>query len=402
MLGLIIIVYRVFNLSWELGFQQIHKSGYHISSTLVLLEVRDLYWHYNSKIAILPVVFAAVSMAKKKISIKDIATTLGISITTVSFILNGKAREKRISEELTKKVTEYIKEVNYQPSHLAQSLRSGKSKVLVLMVEDISNYFFAAIARLIEEKAYRNGYKIIYCSTENKPEKAAELITTFKVRNVDGFIITPTPKLEPTIQLLIDEEYPVILFDRWMPEVPCSYVIVENKKSAFDGTTHLIKNRCKNIALVTVTSDQSQMEDRKNGYLEAMGMYNLDPHVYEIPYHHIVNQTAAENIQEFIESMPNLDGLFFSTNYLAFEGLKAIGNLGIEIPGKLAIVAFDDHYFFSLYRPQITAIAQPIEELAESLINGILQQLEEPDNKTITAKILDTQLCVRQSSFLKS
>jgi LacI family transcriptional regulator len=341
-------------------------------------------------------------MAKKKISIKDIANTLGISITTVSFILNGKAREKRISEELTQKVTDYIKEVNYQPSHLAQSLRSGKSKVLVLMVEDISNHFFAAIARLIEEKAYKNGYKIIYCSTENKPEKAIELISTFKVRNVDGFIITPTPQLAPTIQQLIDEEYPVILFDRWIPEVQCSYVVVENKKSAFEGAVHLIKNLCKNIAFVTVVSDQSQMEDRKNGYLEAMALYDLEPYVFELPYHHISDQTAAESILQFIKSKPELDGIFFSTNYLAFEGLEAIGNLNIEIADSLAMLTFDDHYFFSLFRPQISAIAQPIEELAESLINGLLLQLEQPENKTITTKILQNQLCVRQSSFLKS
>jgi LacI family transcriptional regulator len=350
----------------------------------------------------LPIVFAAISMAKKKISIKDIANTLGISITTVSFILNGKAREKRISEELTKKVTDYIKEVNYQPSHLAQSLRSGKSKVLVLMVEDISNHFFATIARLIEEKAYRNGYKIIYCSTENNPDKAIELISTFKARNVDGFIITPTPQLAFTIQQLLDEEYPVILFDRWMPEVNCSYVIVENKNSAFDGTVHLIKNHCKNIALISVESDQTQMEDRKNGYLEAMNMYNLPPHVFELPYSHISDETAAAKIQQYIESMPRLDGLFFSTNYLAFEGLKAIRNLGIEISGSLAILTFDDHYFFSLFQPQISAIAQPIEELAEALINGILTQLEEPENKTISKITLENQLYIRESSFLKS
>jgi LacI family transcriptional regulator len=341
-------------------------------------------------------------MAKKKISIKDIANTLGVSITTVSFILNGKAREKRISEELTKKVTEYIKKVNYQPSHLAQSLRSGKSKVLVLMVEDISNHFFATIARLIEEKAYRNGYKIIYCSTENNPEKAKELISTFKARNVDGFIITPTPKLAPTIQQLIDEEFPVILFDRWMPEVSCSYVTVENKKSAFDGTVHLIKNHCKNIALISVESDQSQMEDRKSGYLEAMAMYNLTPHVFELPYHHFTDQTAVAKIQQYIESMPHLDSLFFSTNYLAFEGLQAIRKLGIEIADTLAVLTFDDHYFFSLYQPQISAIAQPIEELAESLINGILTQLEGPESKTVTTRILENHLFIRESSSLKS
>jgi LacI family transcriptional regulator len=119
---------------------------------------------------------------------------------------------------LTKKVEDYIEEVGYKPSYLAQSLRLGKSKVIVFMVEDISNQFFSSIARLIEEKAYNNGYKIIYCSTDNDNSKAKELIDTFKMRNVDGFIITPTVGLERTVQSLIQDDFAVVLFDRWMPK----------------------------------------------------------------------------------------------------------------------------------------------------------------------------------------
>lgn len=340
-------------------------------------------------------------MAKKKISIKDIAEALGISITTVSFILNGKAREKRISDELTFKVQEYIKKIGYKPSHIAQSLRLGKSKIIVLMVEDISNQFFASIARLIEEKAYKNGYKIIYCSTDNDTDKTKELIATFKMRNVDGFIITPTPGLEDIVGELLEEDIAVVLFDRWMPEVDCSYVVVENKSSAKEATEHLIEQGCKNLGFVTVDSDQTQMLDRLEGFQEALKGSKVQSTILKVKFHTISEQDASQKILEFLTAHPELDGVFFSTNYLAFEGLHALIKLGKKIPDQIKVLSFDDHYFFNLFQPPVTAIEQPIEDIAETLMDTILKQLE--DGKlTVNKKIvLPNKLNVRKSSVSK-
>src|ERR1700712_5634997 len=134
---------------------------------------------------------------KKKLSINDIAAQLKISKTTVSFILNGRAKEKRISDELVQIVLKQVEKVGYKPSSLAKSLRTGKSKTIGLMVEDISNPFFAGIARLIEDRAYKNGYKILYCSVDSNVEKTRELISTFRDRHVDGYIIAAPEGIEP-------------------------------------------------------------------------------------------------------------------------------------------------------------------------------------------------------------
>ncbi|MCL6258288.1 LacI family transcriptional regulator [Aquiflexum sp. TKW24L] len=341
-------------------------------------------------------------MPKKKISIKDIARSLGISITTVSFILNGKAKEKRISDELTLKVEEYIKHVGYRPSHLAQSLRLGKSKVIVFMVEDISNQFFASIARKIEEKAYKNGYKIIYCSTDNDPDKAKALIDTFKVRSVDGFIITPTPDLESTITELIEEDFAVLLFDRWIPSIDCSYVVVENEKSAFEATSHLIQNGCMNIGFVTVASDQIQMIDRLEGYGKAIEAHGQNKKVLMLPFHHLSENSASHKIQQFVKSNTDLDALFFATNYLAFEGLQALNNLKKQIPNDLLVVSFDDHYFFTLFQPNISAIEQPLETIAEKLMEGMLKMLNGNGDPKLDFKIiLPNTLHIRESSDFK-
>ncbi|AFL84822.1 transcriptional regulator [Belliella baltica DSM 15883] len=341
-------------------------------------------------------------MVRKKTSIKDIAKALGVSITTISFIINGKAEEKRISKEMVKKVEDYVAKVGYRPNHLAQSLRSGKSKVLVLMVEDISNSFFSNIARLIEEKAFKNDYKIIYCSTENSTEKAKELIHTFKSRNVDGFIITPTADLKFEIENLIKENFGVILFDRWIPGLDCSHVIVENRRSSFEATQHLIDTGAKKIIFITVSSDQTQMQDRLKGYLEALELANLSPFVFEEPFHSSSEEFMGDQIKEFLLNHPDADALFFATNYLAFEGLHAIRKLELRIPEDLQVLAFDDHFFFSLYQPSISAIAQPLEGIAEKLMEGILNQLDENiESKTFKVELAN-QFVPRKSTFSKS
>jgi len=128
-------------------------------------------------------------MKNKAVSMQNIADQLKISISTVSFVLNGKAKEKHISAALTQKVLAYAKSVNYRPNKIAQSLRTGKSNLLVFMVEDISDGYFSKLASAFEGLAYNEGYKVIFCSNENNDDKAMELINFFCHWQADGFII---------------------------------------------------------------------------------------------------------------------------------------------------------------------------------------------------------------------
>src|ERR1044071_5908470 len=124
---------------------------------------------------------------KKKLSIHDLAKQLGVSATTISFVINGKASEKGISEQLEERVRKHIQKVGYKPNLLAQSLRTGKSKIIGMMLEDISDPFFSEIARGVEINAYNHGYKIFYVSTENDTKKTKDLLQVFRDRQVDGY-----------------------------------------------------------------------------------------------------------------------------------------------------------------------------------------------------------------------
>lgn len=151
---------------------------------------------------------------QKRLSIKAIAKDLNISPTTISFVLNNKALDKRISPALIDRVKEHIEKIGYHPNQMAQSLRTGKSKMIVFMVEDISNPFFSTMAKVIEQRLFREDYTTIYCSTDNGADKTRRLIRQFNDLSIDGYIIAP-PKDFNTCEFdqLIAGAKPVVLFN---------------------------------------------------------------------------------------------------------------------------------------------------------------------------------------------
>lgn len=336
---------------------------------------------------------------KKKMTIGDIAQQLGISKTTVSFVLNGKAREKHISETLESKILKHIEKVGYQPNQFAQGLRSGKTKIIGMMVEDISDPFFSSVARLIEENAYRKGYKIIYCSTENDTQKTKELIQTYRTRQVDGYIIAPPPGIEKDINDLIDDSLPVVLFDRSIPGVETNSVMVNNYEAANDAVLHFIQNGYRHIALVTLASEQEQMQERHEGYADALKRIKAKPLIKKILYHDD-NENSIKEIEDFLIKHREIDAVFFATNYIADNGLESIRNLNLRIPDDIGVIVFDDHNLYRLFTPPITAISQPIKEIAEHAINLMLDMLEEDvPPKGYQSIVLRSNLMIRESSL---
>lgn len=341
-------------------------------------------------------------MEKKKYSIKDIAAKLNVSVTTISFVLNGKAKEKKISDEMTEKVLAYAKEINYKPNQLAQSLRTGKSKIIVFMVEDISNQFFASIARIIEDLAYEKGYKVIFCSNENNDDKSRELISLFKDRQIDGYIIIPSPGIKKDVELLMQENVPVVLFDRYFPDLATDYVIIDNEFASYNATRHLIENGYKKIGFITIDTNQIQMVDRLKGYQKAIEESNLRENLLKIQFAKN-NQLNKKNlIKQYIKSN-NLDAVYFSTNYLIQSGLEVLKENFPELLGKIGLLTFDDHEFFKIHTPSISAIAQPKEKIAQNLMKLIMLKLLNKNsvNQNTQEIVLETKLQMRDSSLTK-
>lgn len=341
-------------------------------------------------------------MIKRKISIKDIAKLTGTSITTVSFVLNGKGR---ISKEISQKILEVAHNEGYEPNRMAVGLRTGVSKVIGLIVETIGGPFFGAMARVIEEVAEKAGYGVIYCSTNNNIQKGREAIKMLQQQLVDGYIITPMKGLETEIQSLVENGKPVVLIDGYFPGLDIPHVLVDNYNSTYMAINFLVESGYRNIGFVTADLDLVQLLDRMQGYKDALKTNDIAEKtklIYKLPFG-TENKKAIAGIKTFIKQNPQMDAIFFTTNYLGIAGLQSINELKVSIPDDLAMISFDDNEIFTLYPPGITTVKQPTYEIAKSAIDVLLAQMANDKYDISTIKLqIPAQLIERGSTIAKS
>jgi len=312
----------------------------------------------------------------KRVLIKDIASKAGVVPSTVSLVLNGKAKEMRISDSIAEKIRAVAEAEGYMPNGIAVSLRTGKSRILGLIVEDISNVFFASLAKIIEEEANLLGYKVLYCSTENDAQKGVELIKMLSQTQVDGYIITPSPGMESNLKQLVIHKKPLVLMDRYCPGLDIAHVLVNNTKGICLGMQYLYEKGYDKIAFVTIDLEQIQMQERLNGYLNFLKDNKIAVHnewIYKLSYHY-EREKAVEELADFI-SGHQFKAIFFATNYLGTIGLESIKKLKLKIPRDLAVICFDDNDLFRLYDPGITIVKQPVINIAKTAVGLLMDQI---------------------------
>lgn len=336
-------------------------------------------------------------MGKRK-SIKDIAQELNVAISTVSSVLNGKTEERRIGKDTERRILDYTLNAGYKPNEIARSLRTGRSNIIGMIVEDIANPFFAEITSIVEKKVAQYNYELIYSSTENNSKKINRLITTYKNRQVDGFVIAPCLGSEKKIKELVDDKMPLVLFDRYLPGLETNNVLVDNFKGIYNAMEHLMNQGYTNIGFISTNSTLTNMKDRLKGYFSFVKDHNLDACTLEINIK-TEEKKRPSLINEYLLNNPELDALIFSTNYIALSGLTVLRETQKSISKQYGIISFDDNTHFDLFTPSITSIAQPIEDIAEGIIQTLLFRMKKENyNSSIETKILEPQLIIREST----
>ena len=335
---------------------------------------------------------------KKKITIKDIAKAANVSVTTVSFVLNDKGEKMGISKEVIKKVFKVSEEMKFKLNMIASSLRTGKTRSIGLIVEDISNQFFSDLARVIEREAIDLNYRVFYCSTGGNDERAVELVNSLLQANVDGFIITPTENMKSTIDRLLELQCPVVLVDRYFEEQDVSHVVLDNFEGAETATHYLLKKGFRKIAFVTNSSQLIQMSLRKQGYTKALkevGLYD-ESKILDLEYH-ISEEERIEKISDFLSNTSEIDAVLFGANYLLLAGLQSLSKLGLKIPVDKAVISFDDHDSFRLHSPSITVLSQPIEEMGKKTIKLLMKQMSDGSSYKVVKEKKKGSLTIRES-----
>ncbi|MGW9527280.1 LacI family DNA-binding transcriptional regulator [Paenibacillus terrae] len=313
-------------------------------------------------------------MKKNQISIKDIARLSGVSVATVSRVINENGR---FSEETRQKVNEVIQKYQYETNSIAKSLRMSKSQTIGVLVPDINNEFFSVIVQKTESFLFKQGYSTIICNTAKDAEKEREYLKTLDGKMVDGLIcISGQEELSAE---LLKRPIPIVCIDR-RPKINTNVAFIESNhyEGGFLATEELINKGCKNILLLTKQNNLSSVNERLHGYKDALqkhGLYPSEDRLVAVRNDGPTLEAAQAAIERVLEKKLRFDGIFATNDWLALGGLLALQKYGVQVPGEVKIVGFDNDTISKYCNPPLTTIEQDKETLADKACNVLLRML---------------------------
>lgn len=330
----------------------------------------------------------------KKKSIKDIAQDLGLSKTTVSFVLNNKGDEKNISKKTQEKILAYVHEVNYQPNQIAKSLKKGTTNTIGYLVPDISNPFYAKIGRLIEDLLAAKGYHLIIGSTDEKQEKEDSLLNMFVNRQVDGLIVASCFENLAMLKTLAAQRFPMVFFDRESPDFEANYILVENKDAMKLAVEKLINKEAKKIGLLSITPNVYSLKLRIEGYKQALIDNDLEENDDLIRIVEIDNirESSKEQLNYLMEQ--KVDAIVFTNNQIAAHAIWIMNTSFKEHINRMNFASFDNLDLFDYSLPKVTSVAQPIQDIASCVVD-ILAEVMQTKKENTKRIILQPKLIER-------
>jgi len=337
-----------------------------------------------------------------RVTLYHIAQHVGVSKTLVSLVLNGKAQQYGISKQTCDKVFAAVKELNYRPNRTARSLRTGKTETVGLIVSDISNAFYAQMARMFEDLASAQGYSVIICSTDEEVEKEQRLITMLRNRQVDGLVVSTSQHEVEWLKAVYDSGTPLVLIDRHLGSGTLPAVVADNRSGGAMLAHHLVEQGYKKpLVLGLSTSHISSVAERIDGFLGVFKEHNLPCVVREVGFNTI--QADVDKLLLNVRSLPfKPDCLFAVNNNIATAVLHSLAATNVKIPSDMAVVCFDDLPYFAFISPTITAIEQPVAQMCSRAFELLSQLMDGESFSSHEVLRLPVKLNVRQSSLKKS
>lgn len=335
----------------------------------------------------------------KKSSIKDVAKLAGVSIASVSYVLNN-TPNKSIKEQTVARILEAAKELNYTPNKIARSLKTQKSYTIGLIVADIANPYFSQLARFIEDEAEKQGYTLIIGSSDESDAKFARLLTLFRDRMVDGLIIAPVEGDKTAVELAALKNIPFVLIDRTVPGFDAPAVLINNREISRKTAQYLIDSGKKNIALVSYNTGITSLSERMEGYIDALnanGIVVNRSFILSIDEKRM-DDDMDERLTSLFASADKPDALFFITNKLSVSGLRWLIENNIKVPADVAVVAFDQTDAYKLFPVPVTFIKQPLPAIASAVMGLLLERIDDTDAPT-KVRELEARLKIKASSM---
>lgn len=336
---------------------------------------------------------------KKNISIYDIAKSLNVSASTVSRALQD---HPRISLEVRKKVQKKAQEMNYKPNRMAVNLKLGKSNTIGVVVPNINRNFFSSVIDGIEEEAYKAGYDVLICQSQESYGKEKKVINSLAQGKVDGVIASIASGTHEYGHYNSLENYgiPLVLFDRTSSEVAAAgTVTIDDYRGGYMVVEHLVRQGRKRIFHFAGFQHVAIWYNRYRGYCDAMYANNLTVGEDWVTYGDITPENGEEMARRIVEMKERPDAVFCTSDFVALGLMLELMRLGVRVPEEIAICGFANEPIDALVVPSLSSVNQFSKNIGQQAARMLLEQLNGQSPANI---VLEPELVIRDSTMCKS
>ncbi len=329
-------------------------------------------------------------------TMKDVAAMAKVSITTVSHVVNG---TRFVSEEVRERVCHAMEELGYQPNVMARGLRRGESSMIGLIVPDVTNPYFAEIARSVEDACAELGYGLVLCNSDGRSERQRRAVEVLASNRVGGLVLVNVGMTDRETALFKGLSTPMVMLDRDLPGSCADFIQVDNVLGGRQATAYLIGLGHRRIACLSGPSAISPSVERLKGYREAMEEAGLvvDPElVLGADFTPEGGFSCARRLITLGKSMPT--ALFACNDMMAFGAVTAFAEVGYRVPEDVSVVGFDDIRLASFFNPALTTVKQPREEMGRRAVEILVARMHKTCQFPCRRISLEPELMIRRSA----
>ncbi|MFD8812865.1 LacI family DNA-binding transcriptional regulator [Streptomyces sp. NPDC059627] len=324
-------------------------------------------------------------------SIKDVAAEAGVSVATVSRVLND---HPSVSDDARTRVRAAVQTLGYRPNAVARSLRTDQTRTLGLVISDVMNPYFTELARSVEEAARALGYSVIIGNADERPELQDHHVRTLLDRRIDGLLVSPTDGGSPLMLEAARAGTPMVFVDRWIPGVDVPVVRADGQAAIRDLVAHLHRLGHRRLAIIGGPAATTTGSERVRAFREALAEHGVPlPDAY-IGQGDFQAESGRRVTEGFLDLPEPPEVVFATDNLMALGALDAVRARGLRVPCDIALAAFDDIPWFVHTDPPVTAIAQPTGELGRAAVRALVDRIEGRPARSVT---LPARLVVRRS-----
>jgi len=346
---------------------------------------------------------------RRKITLKQIARELDVSISTVSKALRNSAE---ISDDTKQKIQAFAKLYNYRPNNIALSLKNRKTNTIGILIPEIVHHFFSKVIRGAELVANKRGYNVIIGLSNESFAKEVINMEMLANGSIDGFILSISKETQQLqdyhhFNETMSQGMPIVMFDRVVSEINCDKVIVDDFRGAKTAVEKLIENKCKHIALITTKDYVSVGKLRTQGYLQALEEHKMTPKADlilkvddTVDYEVHLEDLEAE-IEHLFKSNKSIDGVFAVNELYALSAMKVARKLGLGIPNDVQVIGFTDGVLSKHATPSLSTVSQHAQQMGEKAADLLIDKIESDYNdeeEQFQTVVIATDLIERDST----